>query len=92
MVFLIIVLCGFFCEGSFDVKAPDSISQRLCPMELQDTLILSNTLVYKQGNWNKVIVKFMVELGLQPRSPEPVLQSSRIHLRQAKLPTLTAIV
>lgn len=32
----------------------------------QDTLILSNTLVYRQGNRNKVIVKFMVEPGLSP--------------------------
>lgn len=60
---------GFgFCEETSYMSAPSSISRHVCSVELQNTLILSNTIVYRQGNHNKVTVKFMVDLGLKPRS------------------------
>lgn len=92
MGFCCCVFVFYFCEEPFYVKAPRNLSQHLCSVELQDTLILSNTFVNRWGNWNKVIFKFMVEVGFKPRAFEPLLQSSRIQIRQAKLPTLTAII
>lgn len=68
-------------KESFHVKAPGNMSQHL-----------SNTIVNRQRNWDKGIFQVWLELGLKPRSPKHLLPSFRIHIRQAKLHTLPAIV
>ena len=69
------------------------ISPSICVLWHFGTLWFCGILfVDRWRNGSKVSIKFLLKVRLKPRSPKPLLQSSKIQIRQAKPPTLTAIV
>ena len=92
---VLLMLCVYVCVL---VKKPFlscllEISPSICVLGHFGTLWFCGILfVDRWRNGSKVSIKFLLKVRLKPRSPKPLLQCSKIQIRQAKPPTLTAIV